>query len=104
MLRASNALQKCRSSRVTHLPGEVVSERSSHTRTVYYVPLTLCENVAAHESHTFLVKWFEKFPHYKHRDFYIAGESYAGNFFYSFLYILRLLVAPLCAEFSYHMH
>ncbi|KAK3140406.1 hypothetical protein QOZ80_5AG0400470 [Eleusine coracana subsp. coracana] len=34
----------------------------------------------ARESHTFLMKWFEKFPHYKYRDFYIAGESYAGHY------------------------
>uniref|UniRef100_A0A0E0HE27 Carboxypeptidase n=1 Tax=Oryza nivara TaxID=4536 RepID=A0A0E0HE27_ORYNI len=32
----------------------------------------------AHDSYKFLVKWFEKFPQYKYRDFYIAGESYAG--------------------------
>uniref|UniRef100_A0A0D9ZWH6 Carboxypeptidase n=1 Tax=Oryza glumipatula TaxID=40148 RepID=A0A0D9ZWH6_9ORYZ len=41
----------------------------------------------AHDSYKFLVKWFEKFPQYKYRDFYIAGESYAGIsllcFFYS---------------------
>jgi len=34
---------------------------------------------AAHDSYTFLVKWLERFPKYKYRDFYIAGESYAGN-------------------------
>ncbi|RLM98959.1 hypothetical protein C2845_PM06G26250 [Panicum miliaceum] len=40
-----------------------------------------CENViAAHDSYAFLVKWFERFPQYKHQDFYIAGESYAGHY------------------------
>ncbi|KAL5203283.1 hypothetical protein ABZP36_014235 [Zizania latifolia] len=34
----------------------------------------------AHDSYKFLVKWFERFSHYKHRDFYIAGESYAGHY------------------------
>lgn len=36
--------------------------------------------VAAHDSYAFLVKWFERFPQYKYRDFYIAGESYAGHY------------------------
>lgn len=34
---------------------------------------------AAEDAYTFLVKWFERFPQYKHREFYIAGESYAGE-------------------------
>ncbi|KAM7499162.1 hypothetical protein LguiA_023576 [Lonicera macranthoides] len=34
----------------------------------------------AEDAYTFLVKWFERFPQYKHRDFYIAGESYAGHY------------------------
>ncbi|KAK3137202.1 hypothetical protein QOZ80_5BG0449090 [Eleusine coracana subsp. coracana] len=49
----------------------------------------------ARESHTFLMKWFDKFPHYKYRDFYIAGESYAGKSFYSqicYFYPTELLV------------
>ncbi|CAN8260069.1 unnamed protein product [Cochlearia groenlandica] len=32
----------------------------------------------AEDSYRFLVNWFERFPQYKHRDFYIVGESYAG--------------------------
>ncbi|XP_066366932.1 serine carboxypeptidase 2-like [Miscanthus floridulus] len=34
----------------------------------------------AHDSYKFLVKWFERFPQYKYRDFYISGESYAGHY------------------------
>ncbi|KAD4179342.1 hypothetical protein E3N88_27933 [Mikania micrantha] len=34
----------------------------------------------ADDSYTFLVNWFERFPQYKTRDFYIAGESYAGHY------------------------
>ncbi|KAH9321411.1 hypothetical protein KI387_016050, partial [Taxus chinensis] len=32
----------------------------------------------AQDSYTFLLNWFERFPQYKNREFYIAGESYAG--------------------------
>jgi hydroxymandelonitrile lyase/serine carboxypeptidase-like clade 2 len=35
---------------------------------------------AAHDAYTFLVKWFERFPKYQYRDFYIAGESYGGQY------------------------
>eukprot|EP01018_Ginkgo_biloba_P005911 Gb_10668 [translate_table: standard] len=34
----------------------------------------------AEDSYTFLVNWFERFPQYKGRPFYIAGESYAGHY------------------------
>ncbi|KAG0500817.1 hypothetical protein HPP92_000889, partial [Vanilla planifolia] len=34
----------------------------------------------ATDSYKFLVNWFERFPQYKHREFYIAGESYAGHY------------------------
>ncbi|ESR48077.1 hypothetical protein CICLE_v10003343mg, partial [Citrus x clementina] len=34
----------------------------------------------ARDSYTFLVNWLERFPEYKTRDFFIAGESYAGHY------------------------
>ncbi|GLT88888.1 hypothetical protein SLE2022_068970 [Rubroshorea leprosula] len=34
----------------------------------------------AEDAYVFLVNWFERFPQYKQRDFYIAGESYAGHY------------------------
>ncbi|XP_057976158.1 serine carboxypeptidase-like 40 [Malania oleifera] len=32
------------------------------------------------DNYIFLVNWFNKFPEYKDRAFYIAGESYAGHY------------------------
>ncbi|XP_022681009.1 serine carboxypeptidase 2-like [Setaria italica] len=37
------------------------------------------DNTTTHDSYAFLVKWFKRFPQYKYRDFYIAGESYASG-------------------------
>ncbi|XP_038988960.1 serine carboxypeptidase II-1-like [Phoenix dactylifera] len=34
----------------------------------------------AMDAYNFLVNWFERFPQYKYRDFYITGESYAGHY------------------------
>lgn len=34
----------------------------------------------AEDAHTFIVRWFERFPQYKGRVFYIMGESYAGHY------------------------
>ncbi|GER56661.1 serine carboxypeptidase-like protein [Striga asiatica] len=34
----------------------------------------------AKDSYTFLVNWLERFPEYKTREFYLAGESYAGHY------------------------
>ncbi|KAK8925696.1 Serine carboxypeptidase 24 [Platanthera zijinensis] len=34
----------------------------------------------AEDSLIFLIRWMERFPQYKHRQLYIAGESYAGHY------------------------
>ncbi|KAJ0024766.1 hypothetical protein Pint_08842 [Pistacia integerrima] len=34
----------------------------------------------AQDSYAFLVNWLERFPEYKTREFFIAGESYAGHY------------------------
>ncbi|KAF3433914.1 hypothetical protein FNV43_RR25017 [Rhamnella rubrinervis] len=41
---------------------------------------TAGDQKTAEDAYIFLVNWFERFPQYKHRDFYIAGESYAGHY------------------------
>ncbi|XAR66425.1 Carboxypeptidase D [Bertholletia excelsa] len=38
------------------------------------------DEFAANDAYTFLHKWFLKFPSYRTRIFYIAGESYAGKY------------------------
>ncbi|KAM3714376.1 hypothetical protein ACB098_01G329500 [Castanea mollissima] len=34
----------------------------------------------AQDALVFLIRWMSRFPQYKHREFYIAGESYAGHY------------------------
>ncbi|XP_054821877.1 serine carboxypeptidase 24-like [Prosopis cineraria] len=34
----------------------------------------------AQDALIFLIRWRSRFPHYKYREFYIAGESYAGHY------------------------
>ena len=36
----------------------------------------------AEDALVFLIRWMSRFPQYKHREFYIAGESYAGIYIY----------------------
>eukprot|EP00252_Welwitschia_mirabilis_P013792 TRINITY_DN3039_c0_g1_i5.p1 TRINITY_DN3039_c0_g1~~TRINITY_DN3039_c0_g1_i5.p1 ORF type:complete len:417 (+),score=12.17 TRINITY_DN3039_c0_g1_i5:106-1356(+) len=40
----------------------------------------LGDTVTAEDSYKFLIKWLDRFPEYKSREFYIAGESYAGHY------------------------
>ncbi|XP_010533892.1 PREDICTED: serine carboxypeptidase-like 31 isoform X2 [Tarenaya hassleriana] len=40
----------------------------------------LGDDFTANDAYVFLHKWFERFPSYKKRTFYIAGESYAGKY------------------------
>ena len=49
----------------------------------------------AEDAYTFLVNWFERFPQYKHIDFYIAGESYAGSKLLGSI-SFSLLIATTC--------
>eukprot|EP00257_Ricinus_communis_P017073 XP_015575420.1 serine carboxypeptidase-like 34 [Ricinus communis] len=40
----------------------------------------LGDTLAAQDSYTFLLNWFQRFPQFKSHDFYISGESYAGHY------------------------
>ncbi|KAL2334301.1 hypothetical protein Fmac_015514 [Flemingia macrophylla] len=57
-------------------PAGVGFSYSNRTSDLY----TAGDQRTAEDAYTFLVNWFERFPQYKHRDFYIAGESYAGHY------------------------
>uniref|UniRef100_A0A0R0GXD8 Carboxypeptidase n=1 Tax=Glycine max TaxID=3847 RepID=A0A0R0GXD8_SOYBN len=40
----------------------------------------LGDELTANDAYSFLHNWFQKFPSYRGRTFYIAGESYAGKY------------------------
>ncbi|KAJ8560473.1 hypothetical protein K7X08_022333 [Anisodus acutangulus] len=40
----------------------------------------LDDDFAAEDAYNFLVKWLERFPEFKNREFFISGESYAGHY------------------------
>ena len=41
---------------------------------------TMGDNMTATDSYAFLLKWFDRFPEYKGREFFVIGESYAGHY------------------------
>ncbi|KAH9758378.1 Carboxypeptidase [Citrus sinensis] len=49
-------------------------------KTLYQNEYAWNKGETARDSYTFLVNWLERFPEYKTRDFFIAGESYAGHY------------------------
>ncbi|KAK6945171.1 Peptidase S10, serine carboxypeptidase [Dillenia turbinata] len=40
----------------------------------------LSDSAAAEDAYQFLIHWFNRYPQYKGRKFYMAGESYAGHY------------------------
>lgn len=50
------------------------------------------DNMTADDSVQFLLRWLDRFPEYKARDFFIVGESYAGH------YVPELAAAILVAK------
>ncbi|KMT16330.1 hypothetical protein BVRB_3g054780 [Beta vulgaris subsp. vulgaris] len=40
----------------------------------------LDDEFVAEDAYSFLVNWLERYPQFKNRDFYLAGESYAGHY------------------------
>ncbi|KAJ3671814.1 hypothetical protein LUZ60_007893 [Juncus effusus] len=51
---------------------------SYSTNSSYYEGVD--DKMTARDNVVFLQRWLEKFPQYKNRDLYIAGESYAGHY------------------------
>lgn len=55
--------------------------------------MSMCNDARAQvDNYVFLRHWFERFPEYRDRELYIAGESYAGHYI------------PQLAEFILHMN
>ncbi|XP_057954709.1 serine carboxypeptidase 1-like [Malania oleifera] len=48
------------------------------------------DKATAQDAYTFLLNWLERFPHYKTRNFFIAGESYAGHYVPQLAYTILL--------------
>ena len=54
----------------------------------------------AEDALVFLIKWMSRFPQYKHREFYIAGESYAGIYIYIYICNKQLIINLLLHNYE----
>ncbi|RZB51410.1 Serine carboxypeptidase-like 34 [Glycine soja] len=54
-----------------------VGVRFSYTNTSSDIS-ELGDTITAKDSHTFIIKWFRRFPQFRSHKFYISGESYPG--------------------------
>ncbi|XP_019162098.1 PREDICTED: serine carboxypeptidase-like 45 [Ipomoea nil] len=52
----------------------------------YYVSVN--DEMTARDNLAFLENWFEKFPQYKNREFFITGESYGGHYVPQLAYLI----------------
>jgi hypothetical protein len=49
------------------------------------------DNVTATDNLEFLIKWFQLFPQYSQNPFFISGESYAGHYIPTLVYLIAQL-------------
>jgi serine carboxypeptidase-like clade 2 len=49
------------------------------------------DNVTATDNLEFLIKWFQLFPQYSQNPFFISGESYAGHYIPTLVYVIAQL-------------
>ncbi|CAM0907131.1 unnamed protein product [Alopecurus aequalis] len=52
------------------------------------------DNRTAEDAYLFLANWMERFPEYKGREFYIAGESYAGHYVPQLAHVILRHASP----------
>jgi len=62
--------------------GKFLLQKIRSSNFVDFVKATIIFNYklleSAEDSYNFLVNWLQRYPQFKSRDFFIAGESYAG--------------------------
>jgi hypothetical protein len=56
----------------------------------------LCWAFAAEDNLAFILGWYAKFPEYKKNEFYLTGESFAGN--------VKTIPFHLCISYYYYYY